>query len=172
MLIDLLFLVMLLLKQKGVESEKSESEMVKNFEVNFLGKEDIIQLKIMFLESYLYMEYVFDILIIVDLIFKSFEVVRLYFSYEVSFKEENENKVLKNIVEKEDQIGFLKLLSSFQLELVNDGEGRKRKTSRKESGEAVVRQVMSMKTVLLDNSEEDDGYVGLDFGDNKRGTDF
>lgn len=31
---------------------------------------------------------------------------------------------------------------------------------------------MSMKTVLLDNSEEDDGYVGLDFGDNKRGTDF
>lgn len=172
MLIDLLFLVMLLLKQKGVESEKSESEMVKNFEVNFQGKEDIIQLKIMFLESYLYMEYVFDILIIVDLIFKSFEVVRLYFSYEVSFKEENENKVLKNIVEKEDQIGFLKLLSSFQLELVNDGEGRKRKTSRKESGEAVVRQVMSMKTVLLDNSEEDDGYVGLDFGDNKRGTDF
>lgn len=121
----------------------------------------------MFLESYLYMEYVFDILIIVDLIFKSFEVVRLYFSYEVSFKEENENKVLKNIVEKEDQIGFLKLLSSFQLELVNDGEGRKRKTSRKESGEAVVRQVMSMKTVLLDNFEEDDGYVGLDFGDNK-----
>lgn len=126
----------------------------------------------MFLESYLYMEYVFDILIIVDLIFKSFEVVRLYFSYEVSFKEENENKVLKNIVEKENQIGFLKLLSSFQVELVNDGEGRKRKTSRKESGEAVVRQVMSMKTVLLDNSEEDDGYVGLDFGDNKRGTDF
>lgn len=125
----------------------------------------------MFLESYLYMEYVFDILIIVDLIFKSFEVVRLYFIYGVSFKEENENKVLKNIVEK-DQIDFLKLLSSFQLELVNDGEGRKRKTSRKESGEAVVRQVMSMKTVFLDNSEEDDGYVGLDFGDNKRGTDF
>lgn len=172
MLIDLLFLVMLFLKQKEVESEKSKSEMVKNFEVNFQGKEDIIQLKIMFLESYLYMEYVFDILIIVDLIFKSFEVVRLYFSYEVSFKEENENKVLKNIVEKENQIGFLKLLSSFQLELVNDGEGRKRKTSRKESGEAVVRQVMSMKTVLLDNSEEDDGYVGLDFGDNKRGIDF
>lgn len=56
----------------------------------------------MFLESYLYMEYVFDILIIVDLILKSFEVVRLYFSYEVSFKEENENKVLKNIVEKEN----------------------------------------------------------------------
>lgn len=126
----------------------------------------------MFLESYLYMEYVFDILIIVDLIFKSFEVVRLYFSYEVSFKEENENKVSKNIVEKENQIGFLKLLSSFQLELVNDGEGRKRKTSRKESGEAVVRQVMSMKIVLLDNSEEDDGYVGLDFGDKKRGIDF
>lgn len=31
---------------------------------------------------------------------------------------------------------------------------------------------MSMKTVLLDNFEEDDGYVGLDFGDNKRGIDF
>eukprot|EP00105_Crassostrea_gigas_P026857 XP_011447957.1 PREDICTED: insulin receptor substrate 1-B isoform X3 [Crassostrea gigas] len=168
---DPLFSAMLSLKQKGVESEKSESEMVKNSEANSQGKEDTTQPKTMSSESYSYMEYAPDTSITVDSTFKSPEVARSYFSHEASSKEENENKAPKNIAEKEDQTGSPKLPSSSQPESANDGEGRKRKTSRKESGEAVVRQVMPMKTVLLDNSEEDDGYVGLDFGDNKRGTD-
>lgn len=168
---DPLFSAMLSLKQKEVESEKSKSEMVKNSEANSQGKEDTTQPKTMSSESYSYMEYAPDTSITVDSTFKSPEVARSYFSHEASSKEENENKAPKNIAEKDDQTGSPKLPSSSQPESANDGEGRKRKTSRKESGEAVVRQVMPMKTVLLDNSEEDDGYVGLDFGDNKRGTD-
>ena len=172
MAMDPLFSEMLLVKQKAGESEKGESESVKNSETSSQSKEDTFPPKTLSSDNYSYMEYAPDTFVVVDSSLKSPEVARSYFSPKSSSREEKEHVTVKDREERQDPVGASKVQSSGAFtESENRSINDQRMSSRKESGEAVVKQVLPMKKVLLDSTEDDDGYVGLDFGDNKSSSD-
>jgi hypothetical protein len=174
---DPLFFEMLLVSQKGSENEKAgESESVKNLETSSQTKVDnsSVQPKISpaentqpktnTSENYSYMEYAPETVISVEPSLKSPTVARSYFNREV------EDRLVKETRGKQEA-GVLISQGSVPAESEVKASAEQKSWTDKDRSEAVVRQVLPMKTVLLDSGEDDDGYVGLDFGDQKQNSD-
>ncbi|XP_055995968.1 mucin-2-like isoform X2 [Ostrea edulis] len=175
---DPLFCEMLLVSQKGSESDKAgENESVKTAETSSNSQPKVspsensnTQPKINSSENYSYMEYAPEDYNSVEPSLKSPTVARSYIN------KESEDRLVKETGGKQEA-GVHKSQGSVptEAEIKSSNEQKEKKQrndSKKEKSEAVVRQVLPLKTVLLDSGEEDDGYVGLDFGDQKRNSDL
>ncbi|XP_062580764.1 insulin receptor substrate 2-A-like [Saccostrea cucullata] len=164
---DPLFSAMLLVK----ENKGGESESNKNTDtIPQTKKDNSVTKPKSNSENYSYMEYAPDTTITVDNSLKSPTVVRSYFNTDSSSNEEKKNKPTKDTTEKLETECSAKPPNNVPASLKSEPDRKLIKESKRES--AVIKQVLPMKAVLLDNTEDDDGYVGLDFGDNKRSSNF